>query len=113
MSEVAIAGDDAGVYDAGKEGRVVVRHDETQEEVSCSGQDNETHGKGNAVNGEAAQPFLEVVSFRAEDEVLIAEEGDSNADGRGDDERHVSEEGLAAVRHEVAKQDDEAGVNRQ
>jgi hypothetical protein len=69
-----------------------------EEDVGGGGQDDQAHGKADAIDGEAAQPLPEVVAVSAEDEVLVAEERDGDGDGGGDDEGNVGDERLAAVR---------------
>src|ERR1700735_5078435 len=81
-----------------------------REEMRSGRQNDEAHGKADAVDGEAAEPFLEVVAVGAEDEVFIAEESDGDADRGRDGEGDVGDEGLAVAGQEMAEEDDEAGV---
>src|SRR5208283_4780943 len=86
VPEVAVARNNHGVNDARQEWRGGTRKREVQEDVGGRGQNDESHGEGDAIDREAAQPLLEVAAVGAKDEVFIAEERDGNADGRGDDE---------------------------
>ena len=113
MSEVAVARNNPGVNDARQEWCIRTREHKVQEDIGGRGKDYESHGKGDAVDGEAAQPLLKVVAVRAKDEVLVAQEGYGNPDGRGDGERDVRDQGLAVVGKQVTKQKYERGVDRQ
>ena len=113
MGEVAVAGDEDGVDQAGQERRVEARESDVQEDVGGGGQDDQAHGKADAIDGEAAQPLPEVVAVGAEDEVFVAEERDGDGDGGGDGEGNVGDERLAAVRQQVSEEDDTGRVEGQ
>ena len=56
---------------------------EAEEEAGEDGERDEFGEHSDTVDGEATEPFAEIVAMRAEDEVLVAEEGHGDADGLG------------------------------
>jgi len=80
VGEVAVTSDHKRVYDAGEKRCVGVGRCKTLEEMGRRRQDGEPHGKADAVNGETAEPFFEVISLGAKDKVFVAKKRHSDAD---------------------------------
>jgi len=110
VSEVAVGRDNDGVDHAGDERRVDAQRRDVEKDVGRNRKDDQLGRGTDAVDSEAAEPLLQVVAARAEDEVLVAQEGDGDGEGLGDDRGNVGNEGLAAMREQVAEEQDEAGV---
>src|SRR6185312_13946502 len=114
MAEVAVAGDDAGIDDTRGDGRRIGgKLFEEEEELGGGGKDEEAGDDGDRVDGEAAKPFLEVIAFGAEDEVLVTEEGDGDADGLRDDGGNVRDDWLGHMGHRASEDEDTQGVEAQ
>jgi hypothetical protein len=110
VGEVAVGRNNDGVDDAGDERRVGAQRRDVEEDVGRDRKDDELGRGTDAVDREAAKPLLQVVAVGAEDEVLVAEEGDGDGEGLGEDGGNVGNEGLAAIREQVAEENDKARV---
>ena len=68
-----------------KKRRVDAQRSDVQKDAGGNGQDDQLRRSADAVDGEAAQPLLQIVAAGAEDEMLVAKEGNRNTNRlRGD-----------------------------
>jgi len=86
---------------------------DVQKDAGGNGKDDQLGRNADSVDRKAAQPFLDVASVGAEDEVLIAEKGHGNADRLGGDRGDVYDQRLAEVRHQMAVQNHAGRVESQ
>lgn len=113
MREVAVAGDDKCVHDARQERRVRMKNGNAKKNTGRDRKYHQFSRSADAVDREAAQPFLQIVAVGAKDEVFVAEERDGDGNGLRGDRSDIGNERLASMRQQMAEQNNAAGVKSQ
>src|SRR5450756_814226 len=112
VAEVAEGGSKDGDHGACEVGCGAMGESEAQEEMGEDGQGDELGEHADSVDGEAAEPFPEIVAVSAEDEMFVAEERHRDANGLAGDGGDDDSQGQVPVRQEMPVEEDECGIEK-